>query len=333
MPIPNVSTLYKRIASGSEGGNEFARYIKLLLNADCAGRRQQLIAESDASGDFRKLDAFIPAKKPDTGIETGFQFKFYPSRLTSKQKIEIRDGMIAALNANKGMREYVVVTPEDWHKETQTWFAELQDEFEKYITIRYDWGSIGFHFKLTHWGHTKIQELVLKHDHLGTHYYPELFPVGVGKFKLAHTIIDCDNSLWFPYDDAPYNYYQVGATNKKRLTTDPVFDFSFTNSSPEIFLLRKIEIHIENVTTQLKGIGVPHLLRSIGTIEHELSFKEPIEVINLSDPMVFESNKAMRFKLQLKNFTKECPGNCVSLKFWFHFNDYSIPTDSFYLSF
>jgi hypothetical protein len=30
MPIPNVSTLYQRINKGSEGGHEFARFMKFI---------------------------------------------------------------------------------------------------------------------------------------------------------------------------------------------------------------------------------------------------------------------------------------------------------------
>lgn len=96
MPIVNVSTLYQRIAKGSEGGNEFARFIKLLLNADCAARGEQLTAGSDASGDFRKLDAFILNEEPGLELLTGHQFKFYPAKLSPQQKQEIIKGLEAA---------------------------------------------------------------------------------------------------------------------------------------------------------------------------------------------------------------------------------------------
>ena len=42
MPIPNVSSLYKRINGGAEGGHEFARLLKVLLGAHFAGLGAQL---------------------------------------------------------------------------------------------------------------------------------------------------------------------------------------------------------------------------------------------------------------------------------------------------
>ncbi|WP_339608353.1 hypothetical protein [uncultured Roseivirga sp.] len=38
MPIFNTSTLYSKIASGSEGGLEFSRFVKTLLTADYHSR-------------------------------------------------------------------------------------------------------------------------------------------------------------------------------------------------------------------------------------------------------------------------------------------------------
>lgn len=233
-----------------------------------------------------------------------------------------------------GLKEYILVTPEDWQKGEEEWFEGLKKKHEKKIALKYDGGSILFDFKLTHWGHTKIIELALKHDHIGVRYFPELFPFGIGKFKLASAAIDCENSNWYQYDERPKtDYYQSYPYSRNELISDPLFDFSFTNSTPEIFLLKNIEVHIEEIATQLKGIPVSHLLKSIGTIEYEVDFKKPVNTIPLPDPIVFEANKPMKFQLLLKNFTKKCPGNCAKIKFWFHFNSYSIPSESFYLSF
>lgn len=53
MPIPNVSTLYQRIHPRSEGENEFARFIRLLLIAEYKSSGFKFISESDASGDYK----------------------------------------------------------------------------------------------------------------------------------------------------------------------------------------------------------------------------------------------------------------------------------------
>ncbi|MCU0435359.1 MAG: hypothetical protein MUC87_18020 [Bacteroidia bacterium] len=335
MPIPNISTLYQRIAKGSEGGNEFARFIKLLLNADCAARGERLSAESDASGDFKKLDAYIlHDMRFDIEVLTGFQFKFYPDKLTPQQKHEIVKNIEAARECNIGMREYILVTPEDWQKTEQEWFDRLRKKHEGGFSIRFNGSCIIIDFKLTHWGHSKITELALKHDHLGMYYFPELFPFGAGKFKLASAIIDLDRCNWYQYDDRPKtDYYQNYTHSRKKLTSDPIFDFCFINSTHEIFLLQYIEIHIEDIANRIKGIPAPYLLKSIGAIEYEVDFEKPVNKINFPDPMVFEANKPLRFQLQLKDFTKKCPGNCLHITFWFHFNNHAIPTEKFYLSF
>jgi|GEM_PF-2677662 len=334
MPIPNVSTLYQKIAKGSEGGHEFARFIKLLLNAECSAQNKRLIAESDASGDHRKLDAYILGSEPHPELLEGFQFKFYPGSLTSKQRQEIEFSLDTALIVNQGMTEFIVVTPEDWQKNDQEWFDKLKQGYEKHTTVEHAGSFIRFKFKLTHWGHTKIVELALKHDHIGQHYFPELYPLGVGKFKLVKAGIDCENSNWYQYNDRPKtDYYQSYPHSRKGLITDPLFDFWFTNSSPEIFLLERIEIYINDITTQIKGPPTDYFLKSIGTIEYEVDFSKPVNEYIFQDPMIFEAGKPMRFKMQLRNFTKKCPGNCASVKFWFHFSNYSIPSEKFDLGF
>ena len=83
MPIPNVSTLYQRIHKGAEGGHEFARFIKLLLSNDYGNQGLKFISESDASGDYKKLDAYIPGDTLFPENITGFQFKFFGSNLNS----------------------------------------------------------------------------------------------------------------------------------------------------------------------------------------------------------------------------------------------------------
>lgn len=333
MPIPNVSTLYQRIHKGSEGGNEFARFMRLLLSADYDSKGEKFISGSDASGDYKKVDAYISGDKDFQALITGFQFKFFSHNLSSNQKSEIINSIEKALEENQYIQEFILITPEDFQKVQQAWFDGLKERFERNYWLTTNGLCRYCSFTLTHWGHSKIIELSLKHDHIGVHYFPELYPVGIGKFKLAEAKIDCINSMWNPSQWGKYRFYQSFTDTHPGLTSDPVFDFQFTNSSSEIFLMQRIEIHIEEIRAQLRGIPGDYFLKSIGTIEYEIDFTNPINVIELSDPMIFEAATPKRFKLQLKNLTRGCPGNYVSLKFWFHFNNYSISTNSFYLSF
>ena len=333
MPIPNVANLYQRIHKGAEGGNEFARFIKLLLTAEYENKGEKFIAASDASGDYKKVDAYLPGDEDFPSFVSGFQFKFVPSTLNASQKQAIIKSIEEAIEENEFIQEFILVTPEDFLKEQQAWYDGLKEKYETVYWADSNGLSRKGGLKLINWGHTKIVELALKHDHIGIHYFPELFPLGIGKFKLASAVIDCKICNWLPFEKDKFGYHQSYPNSRPGLTSDPVFDFHFTNSSPEIFLLRKIEIHIEDMYTRLKGIPTDMFLKSVGTIEFEIDFDKPINTIDFDDPMIFESNKPTRFKLQLNNFTSKCKHNCAKIKFWFYFNDHSIPTESFFLSF
>lgn len=225
MSIPNVATLYQKIAKGAEGGLEFARIIKMLLQAENDIKGTNLIAESDASGDYMGLDAYIPGDKDFPLHTIGFQFKFYPAKLNSKQKQEIDKSISNALTGNKFIQQYILITPEDFMKEQLVWFNVLKKKYEN----TYWADSNGLYrksgLKLIHWGHTKIIELVLKHGHIGNKYYPELFPFKLGEFGMAQASIDCKSSFWSKSEN--YYYSQLYPENEK-LTPDPVFDFQFS---------------------------------------------------------------------------------------------------------
>lgn len=329
MPIPNVATLYQKIGKGSEGGHEFARFVKMLLGADFSLQNRNFISESDASGDYKSLDAYIPGDDDFPELIDGFQFKFYPANLTTSQQNEISKSIEKALAANEFIQTFTLITPEDFLKIPQAWFDSLKMKYEKFYWVE----SAGLHrkagFKLFHWGHTKLIELALKYDHIGVHYYPELYPLGVGKFKLSKALMDSELTVWRPSKHNTNGYYMTSACDDDQVT-DPVFDFQFKNSTDEIHLLNRIELHIEEVWTTLKGIPADKFLKSIGTIEYEVDFSQSINTIVLFDPMIFAPNQPQRFKIQLNNF--QPPGNWVRLKFWFYFDEVSIPTDSFLLS-
>ncbi|WP_375577728.1 hypothetical protein ABWH96_11780 [Marivirga tractuosa] len=198
MPIPNVSSLYQRIHRGAEGGHEFARFIKMLLKADYESRGLNFISESDASGDYKKVDGYVPGDKGLPDFTTVFQYKFYPSSVSSHQKVELVKSLESALKENQFIQEYVFITPEDFSKEQLAWFESLKNKFENKYWV--DQNGVGYKggLELVHWGHTKIIELCLKYDHLGRQYYPELFPIGIGKFKLSKARIDSTLCNWLP---------------------------------------------------------------------------------------------------------------------------------------
>lgn len=104
MPIPNVSTLYSQIANGSEGGHEFARFIKLLLTADYTARGIEFIAESDASGDYRKLDAYLPGDEEFKEMITGFQWSVLFCAPCSAQTREETCANAAAIEPESGTK-------------------------------------------------------------------------------------------------------------------------------------------------------------------------------------------------------------------------------------
>jgi hypothetical protein len=333
MPIPNVSSLYKRLNGGAEGGHEFARFLKLLLGSHYAGLKEQFKAPSDAAGDFRGLDAFLEGPDFLPEMITGFQFKFYPGRLKGGHKADIRKSIENAVLKNPFMREFILVTPEDFMKEQQTWYDKLAKEFAKHYSVQKNGVTRSYSFRLMHWGHTKIIELALRHELISRHYFPELFPQAEGSFRLSFAGIDCINSNWNCSEEDPFSYFQHFGDEKSNVTSDPVFDFQFVNSTTEILLLRSIEIHIEEVGHLVKGIGAQYFLRSIGTIEHIVDFGKPINVIKLVDPLIVHNNSPLRFSIQLSEFTLRAPGNYANVKFWFCFDNYTCPTELFHLSF
>lgn len=328
MPIPNVSSLYQRIAKGSEGGHEFARFIKLLLLADYRDMGMNFISESDASGDYRKVDGYVLGDTDFPQNIIGYQFKFFPSNLSSNQKYELKESIKAAISENEFIQDLIIVKPEDWQTDLQTWFDALCHEFHREYWIENEGLTRKCHFKLAHWGHTKIIELALRHDHVGIHYFPELFPLGFGRLKLSKAVVASEKCSWSPFEGQEYKYF---ICKKGNLTTDPVLDFRFKNSTGEIHLLNRIEVHIDKIWATMKGIPSDELLVSTGMIELEIDFTKKVNEFDFKDPWVFSPHKAKRFHFMLKNFLK-CPGNCIQLKFWFFFDELTVPTHSFIFS-
>lgn len=155
MPIPNVSTLYEKIYKGSEGGQEFARVINLLLIAESRNQDFQLIDSSDASGDYKGVDSIILRKDQNIGV----QYKFVPVPLSSNHKREIRKSLETALNKFPEMNKWILIIPYNPSQYTHAWLDGLSKEYEIEIEC---------------WGHLRILELMLKYPHIAQNYYPEL---------------------------------------------------------------------------------------------------------------------------------------------------------------
>jgi hypothetical protein len=332
MPIPNVASLYQKIGRGAEGGHEFARFVSLLLSRYFNRQGRGFIAESDASGDMNKLDAYIEGRHPYPELITGFQFKFFPANPNKNQKKAIQASIDAARTANPLMTEFILVTPENFTKEGQTWWEGLRRKHRTMLPAKE--GPIeSMIFQLTHWGHGKIIELALSDGIIGQQFWPELFPAGIGTLQLAHATIDCLQSNWTPNDADPYAFFQHFGSHGSGRISDPLFDFQFTNSTDDIVLMKTIDIQIEKISHIISGLSAEHVLLSIGTIEHIVDFAKEWNEVHLPDPLIFPARKPLRFNLQLLNFTQDAPGNSIRLKFLFHFSKQILPSESFSLSF
>ncbi|MGB3181241.1 MAG: hypothetical protein WBB45_07610 [Cyclobacteriaceae bacterium] len=88
LSIPNVSSLYQRIHKGAEGGHEFARFMRMLLMADYEAKGLHFISESDASGDYKSVDGYLPGDKDFPDLTTVFQYKFFlPTYLQGRKRL------------------------------------------------------------------------------------------------------------------------------------------------------------------------------------------------------------------------------------------------------
>lgn len=295
MPIPNVSTLYKRINNGSEGGNEFARFIDTLLIAEARQKERSIISYSDASGDYKGVDAIVDFCK-------GFQHKFYPSPLSSKHRNLLIQSIQNGINNFPELTILTIVTPEDFMKEDVKWFEDVVKKYQRKTDLG---GYYSLQTDIEHWGHKHIIELILRYPHVGKQYFPELFPYDTEKFKMIN--ISWDKNF--------------------------IFDFHFINNSFQTFLLYDIDFIIENVWSSMNGIPDKYLLKSLGTLEFVVDFNKKENNLRFPDPLIFKSKTPQRFKIQVKNMIDDCPGSSIKFKFSFNFKEMSIRTQSFIINF
>lgn len=189
--LPAVVPLSKILPPGTEGGKEFARIVDLLLFQEAQRRGTQFTIFNDAAGDYLGLDAFGEGRLRRAGT-IGYQYKFYASPLTSKQRSDVEKSLRTAGKNQKELKlkKWLLVTPTDFIESAGkadggdvTWFQALRVKFD-------------FDFEIEHYGHTKLQNLFIQSESLALYYYPELVRYGTKRRKtLAATRSAYDNNL------------------------------------------------------------------------------------------------------------------------------------------
>ncbi|MDJ0660258.1 MAG: hypothetical protein QNJ42_12320 [Crocosphaera sp.] len=154
--LPAVKTLYDILPKGTEGGKEFDRIMDLLLIHDARQKGKTFNNFNDAAGDYNGLDSFEGNTFRQEGT-IGYQYKFYPSPLSSSHRSEIKKSLQTTAKRQEELKltKWILVTSQDLtesgtrkDKGDVTWFQELRQELE-------------LNFELEHWGHSKILALFL----------------------------------------------------------------------------------------------------------------------------------------------------------------------------
>ena len=325
MSLTNVSSLSQRIKSGAESGHIFARFINLLLIADCRARGTNYISSDDAAGDYRGVDGIERITRINLITQKGYQFKFYNGSLDAQRKHSIRESIQKAISQLGNISEWIIVTPDDWLRFDQHWFGELKSEFEFDKRIEIDGGSFRQNFKLSHWGHSQIVELSLRYPHLGRQHFPELFKDANGEFRLVTCRMDIKNTNWVPSKHGPNWYYQDTIQKieqgENSFSSDPIFDFHFINNSDDVFLLNSICVRVHRTWTTLKGLRQDAVLKSIGMIDISVDFNKEVTELLLEDPLIFNPKTPTRFNVRISDFAESAIGNWAELSFDFIFSN------------
>jgi len=296
MSIPNISTLYKRINNGSEGGGEFARLINYFLIAESKQNNWKVITFNDAAGDYNGLDLII---QKEGGLNDGYQLKFYPSPISSSHKANIKSSIQKALPNENELNSLTIVTPEDIFQNEVTWFKELNSIYgEKFGGRIGFWSSQPF---IEHFGHTKIIELALRYPHIGKNCFPELFNYNTEHFKIV-----------------------LSRFNDKQV----ILDIAFQNYTDVPIILNKIQIIKTNEWSSMNGISDKYLLKPIGQLKLKVNMAQEVNEFVLSNPIIISSGNPTRFNIQLVNFRESMRSSGIEFKFRFYFNDDEFSIDS-----
>lgn len=167
--LPSTRSLSEILPKGRDGGNEFARIVDLLLFYDARHVGETIDLFSDRSGDWNGLDSFTSGSQRIKG-NIGYQYKFFPSPLSSNHRSEIEAALKKAAAAQKtiSIKKWVIVTPDDLSESARkkgggdvSWFNSLRQRLRT-------------PFEVEHWGHAKLQGLFLQAPALCLFYYPDL---------------------------------------------------------------------------------------------------------------------------------------------------------------
>lgn len=176
--LPEAKTLYDILQKGTEGGREFARIVDLLLFHEARRAGKTISISGDVTVDYRGLDSFEGDIFRREGT-VGYQYKFYPSPLSSKHRDIVVKSLKRAADNQEHLKltKWILVTPEDLMEPATrkdggdvTWFEDLRSKLD-------------LEFELEHWGHTKLLFLFLETPALCLYYYPEFIPDGAGRKK------------------------------------------------------------------------------------------------------------------------------------------------------
>lgn len=183
--LPEVKTLYDLLPKGIEGGKEFARIVDLLLFHEGRKSGKNITIFNDAAGDYHALDSFEGGFfRKEAAM--GYQYKFYPSPLSSEHRTNIEKSLDRADKTQKDLKlkKWILITPQDLIESSTrktggdvAWLESLQKKFS-------------LKFEIEHWGHKKLLSLFLETPFLCLFYYPELIPDGATRKK---TIQDTRN--------------------------------------------------------------------------------------------------------------------------------------------
>jgi hypothetical protein len=346
MAIPNLPSLHQKIGKGREGGHEFARLMNLLMKAEGKELGYKVIISSDSAGDYKGVDCILEQRIPYHSEHrfTGFQYKFCASPLNNTTKSSIKQSLKKAIKNFPKMSRWVLVVPEDFNKYDMAWFTSLAKEHTYIMSMEESFELFNkkketdkVEFDVYAMGYTGILEMILKHSHIGKKYYPELFDHFEGKLTLNKISVNTKRTNWMGSPSDIHLFSLRTFYDKSKKSNELVFDFQFSNNTPQTYLLSQINILIKKVWTRLKGLDPELILLSSGEIEYEINFKKKVNTIKLENhiggPIIFKPNKPLRFGLHLLNFTSKCPGNMAMLQFEFIFDSKKLKSELITLDF
>lgn len=193
--LPAVQPLTATLPKGAEGGKEFARIVDLLLFHEARRTGKKITIFDDSAGDYLGMDSFEGDAFRRSGT-TGYQYKFYPTSLSSDHRAEIKKSLQKTAEHQKELKlkKWILVLPEDL---TQSSTRKDGGDVAWFESLR---GELGVKFDLECWGHKNLISLFLETPALCLFYYPELVDRGANHRK---TIQDTRQR----YDDCLHELY------------------------------------------------------------------------------------------------------------------------------